>query len=425
MSASEKEKKRILDISQQIYETGKSLNILTRLGWPVSVKDEFFKNKSDRIPKVDYAAFDATAITTALDNISSKLGEDEVDSWFKRHIRSIKTSAQMLANLGKDDFHHYSCELYGKPTDFLRDGKSTPLGLAQSYLGALLPLSKFDTGEPPEACYLAASVAERMIQATAMFGELAPEVTIVDNLSANVLAGGERIRIRRTACFTDNDVEQLVNHEVYVHVATLLNGRNSGNSRLLQMVHPGSTKTQEGLAVFAEFISGSIDLDRMKRLANRVFAIQLAIDGADFIEVYRYFLEQTDDPDQSFENARRVFRGGVNSGGAPFTKDIVYLEGLLRVHNFLRAAVAAGRPDCVSLLFVGKLDIEDIPVVSYLKSIGLCQAPKFMPPWASDLRFLLCYLSYSAFLNSIDMTAVSHHYKDLLNRVIQSNETPL
>jgi len=34
-------------------------------------------------------------------------------------------------------------------------------------------------------------------------------------------------------------------------------------------------------------------------------------------DVYRYYLEQTGQPDQSFESARRVFRGGPVTGGAP------------------------------------------------------------------------------------------------------------
>ena len=50
------------------------------------------------------------------------------------------------------------------------------------------------------------------------------------------------------------------------------------------------TKTQEGLAVFSELITGSIDVDRMRRISDRVVAIQMSIDGADFIEVFRYFL---------------------------------------------------------------------------------------------------------------------------------------
>lgn len=46
-----------------------------------------------------------------------------------------------------------------------------------------------------------------------------------------------------------------------------------------------------------------MELDRMRRLADRVFAIQMAVDGADFLEVYRYFLGRIGDRDQAFENA--------------------------------------------------------------------------------------------------------------------------
>jgi hypothetical protein len=117
---------------------------------------------------------------------------------------------------------------------------------------------------------------------------------------------------------------------------------------------------------------------------------------------------------QAFENARRVFRGGVLGGGAPFTKDGVYIEGLLRVHNFLRAVVQLGRIDCLHLLFCGKIDIEDVPALAMLAAEGLCEYPRFLPPWAADLRFLASYLAYSAFLNQVDMTAVRAHYADLL-----------
>ena len=82
-----------------------------------------------------------------------------------------------------------------------------------------------------------------------------------------------------------------------------------------------------------------MDPDRLRRLADRTIAIEMAIDGASFLDVYRFFVASSDDPAQSFENTRRVFRGGVLTGGAPFTKDGVYIEGLLRVHNFLRACL--------------------------------------------------------------------------------------
>ena len=196
---------------------------------------------------------------------------------------------------------------------------------------------------------------------------------IRDRLSANALAGSERIRIRRGAVFNDKDIAQLIHHEAGIHVATSLNGRHQQLLPILAASHAGTTRTQEGLAVFSEFITGSMDLERLQRLADRTIAIKMAADGADFLEVYRYFLERTGVELQAFESTRRVFRGGVISGGAPFTKDIVYLDGLIRVHNFLRTLISQGRPDCLLLLFCGKLDMEDIPVLAELSQAGLCQ----------------------------------------------------
>jgi uncharacterized protein (TIGR02421 family) len=275
-----------------------------------------------------------------------------------------------------------------------------------------------DLGAPPEACHLASAVAEELRSAVERaFGTEAPEVLVVDSLSANAIAGRSRIRLRRTACFTDKDIAQLIHHEAHIHVATSLNGAAQPVLKLLGVGHAGTTKTQEGLAVFAEMITGAMDLDRMNRLANRVIATQMAIDGADFLDVYRYFVEQVGKEQQAFENATRVFRGGVLTGGAPMTKDVVYLEGLIRVHNFLRAIVSSGRADCLRMLFCGKLDIEDIPVLWELSKRGLLQPPKYLPPWAADLRFLFSYLAYSSFLNSMDLDPIKKHYNNLLRNL--------
>ena len=117
----------------------------------------------------------------------------------------------------------------------------------------------------------------------------------------------------------------------------------------------------------------------------------------------------------AFENARRITRGGLVEGGAPFTKDAVYLEGLIRVHNFLRIAVQETRVDCIRLLFAGKMDIDDMPAITTLAAHGLCTFPRFLPPWARDLRFVLSYIAYSSFLNRMNLERVRGHYKDVLD----------
>jgi hypothetical protein len=97
-----------------------------------------------------------------------------------------------------------------------------------------------------------------------------------------------------------------------------------------------------------------------------------------------------------------VFRGGIITGGAPFTKDVVYLFGLLQVSTVIRAIFSAGRSDCLRLLFCGKLELQDIPALCELAAMGLCRPARYLPPWASDLRSLLALLTYSTFIHQID-----------------------
>ena len=130
---------------------------------------------------------------------------------------------------------------------------------------------------------------------------------------------------------------------------------------------------------------GQLDLDRLRRLANRVLAVQHVIDGADFIQLYRWFLDRSPSPEQAFESSRRIFRGAPLDGGAPFTKDCGYLSGLLGVTTFMRAAFAAGRADTLGLLFAGKVDLSAIPALAELRSRGMCLPGRYLPPWAADI----------------------------------------
>ena len=413
---------RIEHVSNLLFEASKSIRILSHVSWDASIRELFFTQGAKELPVVSYPKCDPAPVLEIITTARLHIESSFIDEWLTRLADDLENSARMMAGAGTPEFFTYSKKLFGVPNDPLPDKVSTSLGLARKFDELLTSVMKIDLGEPPPACYLAQTVATAMSEAvTKMFGADAPEVLIVDELSANALAGPKRIRIRRNASFSDKDINQLVEHEAYIHVATSLNGLAQPHMKILGASHPGITKTQEGLAVFAEFITGSIDLGRMRRLADRVIAIQMAVDGADFLDVYQYFLARIENEQQSYENARRVFRGGVVSGSYPFTKDMVYLDGLLSVHNFLRSIVSSGRSDCLRLLFCGKLDIEDIPVIHELTQMGLCQPAKYLPPWASDLRFLLCHLAYSSFLNGVDLSQVRAHYDRLLARIPKLN----
>ncbi len=420
---------RITAAAQALRQAEQPLRILGLLAWPLSVRQQFLADNDREMPVVEYPRADTRSVDDAL-AVARPLIErtGPARDWLDRIVSRIATAARMINHLGQPAFFDASTELYGAPSLTLADAGQSPLDLAKRLRRIIDGLSHIELGAPADASASAEDVAHRMqIAVERFFGDEAPTIEIVDNLSANATAGADRIRIRSTARFTDRDVEQLVHHEAGIHVTTALNGRHQSALPILAASHPGTTRTQEGLAVFSEFITGCMDLDRLGRLADRVLGIQMAVDGADFLEVHRYFLSRSQESmlcDASelairklaFEQARRVFRGGPLGGGAPFTKDVVYLDGLLRVHDFLRSVVAAGRADVLMLLFCGKLDLEDIPALCELAELGLLKPPRFLPAWASDRRFLVSYLAYSGFLSRVRMGQVHQRYSEVLAR---------
>src|SRR5690606_24039548 len=162
---------------------------------------------------------------------------------------------------------------------------------------------------------------------------------------------------------------------------------------------PRTTATQEGLATLAELISGAMDIERMKRISLRILAIDMAIHGADFVEVFRFFLEAGQPPGESFASAQRVFRGVPLGGGAAFTKDTVYLHGLLAVHTFFRWCLRHRELARARRLFAGKMALEDVGRLAPAFGTGAVAAPLYLPPWMSRANGLAGVLAFSLVAN--------------------------
>ena len=133
----------------------------------------------------------------------------------------------------------------------------------------------------------------------------------------------------------------------------MLNGKRQPWLRCLGAGAPRTTRTQEGLATFAEIITGAMDINRLRRIALRVLRLEEALAGADFIEVFRAFLAAGQSDVESYRSAVRIFRGGDVRGRVCFTKDGAYLEGLLLVTAFIKRALHENRADTLRLRSAG------------------------------------------------------------------------
>ena len=409
----QKDKLRLIKLANILYKASRKVRILSHLNWPSSVRYNFFRSGSEKLPNLTYPSFDPSPIRHRLSKAMDLMGDTPFDQWFKTKLQDIESGINLISQCGKKEFFNFSSKIYGLPKGKLRDGKTTPLDLANRF-SSVMEHYKNSSRLMDYDLMTANEVGEMMKKKIKdIFGNESPEILVVDNISAKATASSKRIRLRKGASFTEKDVDQLIHHEALVHVATSLNGRAQDKIKLLGANYGAVTKTQEGLAVFSEFITGCIDIDRMNRISDRVVAIQMAIDGASFIDVYRYFKDRTRLKTDAFENARRVFRGGLVSGGAPFTKDIVYLDGMIRVHNLFRAAINKGKLNDLEILFSGKIDLDDIPILLKMKKEGLINKPKYLPFWMKDLDRLISYFTFSGFISSMDHGPADDYYEQL------------
>ena len=415
---SEGELERLATAAGYLQQAKARLPVLKSLAWDRALAEKFFADGATEPPAPVYDPVDPDPSLELVFAARALIdGDSPVHAWLKSFADITEETAALLSTIGTALFHGHSGALYGSPTAPIADGQITALDLARR-LDTVL--SEFDESgdkfEPPDRRTADDLKQELDAALPAYFGDDAPHVEVTENVSAKAAAGGDYIKLRADALFSDLDAAQLLQHEALVHIATGMNGRAQQRFAILGESHPGNARTQEGLAVFAEFISGALDPRRFKRLADRVIAIHMATEGADFLQLYSFFRERnkSDKPFEAFESARRVVRGGLVGGGGPFTKDSIYLQGLLEVHNYLRTAVRSGDVDYFRLLFVGKIDLADLDAMKMLWDEGLISPPRFLPPWASDLRYLLSYLAYSTFLNEIKLDAVAERYEDLL-----------
>jgi uncharacterized protein (TIGR02421 family) len=418
--ATDPEVERYRTVAHRLHEIAKPMRVLSALRWPASVREEFLAGGADALPSVEYPSFDEQPIVEAVREVRRSIYPGGlVDDWLESVANSLENTARMLAARGTESFLTYNRALYGTPHTPLRYDPTTPLELAQRVHEVLIGLERVGLSLDVPRDLSAQEVADILSSGVIThFGpDDAPAIRVVDELSANALATATRIKVRSGARFTARDAAQLLNHEAFIHVLTAVNGRHQTDLPILAIGHPGTTRTQEGLAVFAEFVSGTLELDRFRRLADRVLGVQMVMDGADFVELFRWFSERSPSPEQAFESTRRIFRGGPVTGTAPFTKDCVYLSGFLAVSTFIRAAFVQERLDCVGTLFAGKLDLFDVPALVELRRLGLCRNPVHRPPWVVDPGWALTWLTYSTFVAAIDLAAVSRAVGHLLDRV--------
>ncbi len=416
----------IKHLSDEIVRAQAPIRILDSIKWDASVKAKFFAKKFKEQPEVTQEYYQRN---TSLDwskqrqlfhiierEVTKKLGQfNPVGQMMRRICSEYLRVLHMLEARGTLEFSLISQELYGSAKDVFHVGDPTLAQLGVMMADALSQINQSKLLEEEERTINAAdAIVILQTELDKYFLEKQVRVILSDGIIADAAAGADYIKIRSDAKFNERDLKILEIHEGLVHIGTTMNGKSQPICTFLSKGPPSSTVTQEGLAILMELLSLISYPARLKKLANRIRAVELAEDGATFLDIFEFFRTEGYDEETCYVLAGRVFRGSLPTLG-PFTKDLSYCKGFVSVYNFILLAVRKGMLNRIPMLFCGKTNLEDIRDISQLVEEKIIIMPTFLPPQISDLNAISAWMCFSSFLNQISMNKIESDYAYLLS----------
>jgi uncharacterized protein (TIGR02421 family) len=421
-------KQTVRTLSDRIVEAQRPIRVLDAIQWDDAIEKAFFDAQCREQPAVtaEYYAQRPLPFNPAQKrhefheierDVSHQLGEySPVGQIMRRMCREYQMVVRMLEARGTADFCTISEELYGSASDVFHAGDPTlkDLGDLMEDLLANVDRSRLIETEPKN---IPAEDAVRILQErmNVAFKDFPSgvRVKLSNGIVADAAAGSDYIKIRQNAMFSERDLRIMEVHEGWVHLGTTLNGASQPVCTFLSKGPPSSTITQEGLAILMEIFAFASHPARLRRTTNRIRAINMAEEGASFVDVFNFFRKQGFDAPDSYSSAVRVFRGSTPTGG-PFTKDLAYNKGFVTVYNYIMLAVRKGLLQRIPLLFCGKTTIEDLRTIAQLVEEGLVAPPKFVPPQFADLNALTAWMCYANFLNGLNLERIESDYAGIL-----------
>jgi len=419
-------KEKLKRLSARVVEAQKPIRVLDAIKWDPEIEVKLRKSRFKEMPKLGpeyYAAnplgFDPRAKRGELEQIvtdvTSELGAgDALGGLLARTAQEYIDVVEMLEGRGTRKFYEKSCKLYGSPKDTFFEDSNRIADLGQLMYGILGKMDDHAIGGPvPEdvpAEEVVAALNERFAH---YFVDDAVKAKISDGIVADAAAGSDTVKIKEGALFARREIDILEVHEGWVHIGTTQNGGRQHVAKWLAKGPPRCAATQEGLAVIMEIFTFRTFPKRARHINDRILGIDKAEDGANLLELIEFYRTEGYNENDCLMNAKRVFRGGLVEGGAPFTKDLSYCRGFIENYNFMRAAIRAGRSEMIPFLFVGKIHVDDIPLLYQKHREGIIDAPHYLPPHFRDMNGIAVWMSFSSFLNQVDLKRIQEHYDKL------------
>jgi len=335
--------KNLFKIDSRIDELVKKIELLNYVN-PINIeseKEKFFNSKYLTDPCFIYPKrdFDKFSLHKEFFKLSITSIEDEVlKDFYEELIYFYSGLIQCIETIGKGKrFYYNSLRSFGTPTEQDVENAKFILHFENENYNSERFQPKYTATQsiPFFKEYSKNYDFSYEIKKSANIGAIA----MVSNSNKSLVLNSNHI-------FSENEIKILTNHEIGVHMVTTMNGILHP-LKIFSHGFPNNEETQEGLAVFSEYMSGNLTVKRLKELSYRVLAVDSLAKGYSFSKTFRLLHNTYDlDREDAFYIAVRAHRGGG------FTKDYLYLSGLKKIYDYYQS----GKD--LNLLITGKVSLE-------------------------------------------------------------------
>lgn len=346
-------------VDGELHSMLKKLELLENVN-PTNIESEkkkFFASRFRTPPKFKYKplSIDTNELRRELYRLPLDKIKDIHLKWLFEEIIDYKASRlDLLALRDSEEFLFASLKNYGKPSD-------DDINNAKFLL--------YIKDNPDDSPLLDSRQTADLIKESVDRYGFKCHLELVKNLAstAMVVNSTKTLKLRKEARFNEQFAHALACHEIGVHMLTTMNALKQP-LRFLRSGIPGSTVTQEGMAILAEYLSGYMGISRLQELALRVVAVDSMIRDYSFITTFDMLVDKYNtDPEKAFYLTTRVYRGGG------FTKDYLYLTGF---HQMLTHYLSGEDFTC---LFVGKTSLKYKSLFIELIERKIIHPPHYIP----------------------------------------------
>lgn len=345
----------VLRIDRNLNQLVKKIELLNYVN-PINIVQEkrnFFASKYSINPNFKYRKVDFDAYRLQQELFSQDLdsiSDADTRSFYQDVIYDYSGLIECIDTIGKGSkFYYNSLKSFGTPTD--KDVANAKFILHfedEPFNQELFPVFNADEARD----YFEAFNKQYQFDYQIKYSTKISAAAMVQNNTQTLI-------LLKNHRFSANQLKVLANHEIGVHMVTTFNGLDQP----LKIFHngfPKNVETQEGLAVFSEYMSGCLTLYRLKELSYRVIAADSLRKGFDFRATFdllssRYKLNK----EEAYSISLRAHRGGG------FTKDHLYLTGLKKIYD----AYTKGAD--LDLLMMGKVSMEYASLIEGWQKQGM------------------------------------------------------